>query len=179
MSNLKNLYLIVGASGSGKTTIANALEEKYGYNQLQSYTTRPPRSENETGHTFVNDAFFDGLTDFIGYTYYNGCRYGATAEQADKADIYVIDPAGVEFLKKYYKNKPVKVITITSPIHTRITRMENRGDKFNNIMERIINDIDFRDFTGDYDVDNGDTTKLDDITRLIHYYILKCEGDTT
>ena len=40
----KNLYLIVGASGSGKTTVANALEEKYGYKQLQSYTTRPMRT---------------------------------------------------------------------------------------------------------------------------------------
>ena len=73
---MKNLYLIVGASGSGKTTVANVLEEKYGYKQLQSYTTRPMRTENEISHTFVNDAFFDQLTDFIGYTSYGNYRYG-------------------------------------------------------------------------------------------------------
>ena len=43
------LFLIVGASGSGKTTIANTLEERYGYKQIQSYTTRPKRYETECG----------------------------------------------------------------------------------------------------------------------------------
>ena len=174
---MNNLYLIAGASGSGKTTIANMLEEKYGYRQLQSYTTRPPRSQNETGHIFITDVEFDNLQDIIAYTDYNNYRYCATAEQADNATLYVIDPAGVEFLKKNYSNKPVKVITITSPIHTRINRMEQRGDNFSNIMERIVNDIDFRNFLGDFNIDNNDDTKLNDIVEKIHEYIIKCEKE--
>lgn len=175
---MKNLYLIVGASGSGKTTVANVLEEKYGYKQLQSYTTRPMRTENEISHTFVNDAFFDQLTDFIGYTSYGNYRYGATAEQANNADLYVIDPAGVEFLKNHYNGKSVKVITITSPVHTRINRMEQRGDEFGKIMERLLIDIDFRNFLGDFNIDNGDNTKLSDLVKKIHEYIIKCESET-
>lgn len=175
---MKNLYLIVGASGSGKTTVANVLEEKYGYKQLQSYTTRPMRTENEIGHTFVNDAFFDQLTDFIGYTSYGNYRYGATAEQANNADLYVIDPAGVEFLKNHYNGKSVKVITITSPVHTRINRMEQRGDEFGKIMKRLLIDIDFRNFLGDFNIDNGDNTKLSDLVKKIHEYIIKCESET-
>lgn len=175
---MKNLYLIVGASGSGKTTVANVLEEKYGYKQLQSYTTRPMRTENEIGHIFVNDAFFDQLANFIGYTSYGDYRYGATAEQANNADLYVIDPQGVEFLKNHYNGKPVKVITITSPVHTRINRMEQRGDKFSKIMERLLIDIDFRNFLGDFNIDNGDSTKLNDIVKKIHEYIIKCESET-
>lgn len=175
---MKNLYLIVGASGSGKTTVANVLEEKYGYKQLQSYTTRPMRTENEIGHIFVNDAFFDQLANFIGYTSYGDYRYGATAEQANNADLYVIDPQGVEFLKNHYNGKPVKVITITSPVHTRINRMEQRGDKFSKIMERLLIDIDFRNFLGDFNIDNGDSTKLNDIVKKIHEYIVKCESET-
>lgn len=175
---MKNLYLIVGASGSGKTTVANVLEEKYGYKQLQSYTTRPMRTENEISHTFVNDAFFDQLTDFIGYTSYGNYRYGATAEQANNADLYVIDPAGVEFLKNHYNGKSVKVITITSPVHTRINRMEQRGDEFGKIMKRLLIDIDFRNFLGDFNIDNGDNTKLSDLVKKIHEYIIKCESET-
>ena len=175
---MKNLYLIVGASGSGKTTVANVLEEKYGYKQLQSYTTRPMRTENEIGHIFVNDAFFDQLANFIGYTSYGDYRYGATAEQADNSDLYVIAPAGVEFLRKHYNGKPVKVITITSPVHTRISRMEQRGDEFSKIMERLLIDIDFRNFLGDFNIDNGDNTKLNDIAKKIHEYIVKCENET-
>ena len=49
------LFLFVGKSASGKTTVANMLEEKHGHVQVQSYTTRPPRYEGEVGHIFVND----------------------------------------------------------------------------------------------------------------------------
>ena len=49
---MDTIFCLVGPSGSGKTTVAKALE-KHGYNVIQSYTTRPRRSENEWGHTFV------------------------------------------------------------------------------------------------------------------------------
>ena len=70
-----------------------------------------------------------------------------------------------------------EVITITSPIHTRITRMEQRGDNFSNIMERIVNDIYFRNFLGDFNIDNNDDTKLNDIVEKIHEYIVECEKE--
>ena len=58
---MKPLYLWVGQSGSGKTTVVNYLEEVYSYKSLQSYTTRPQRYEGETGHIFVTDPEFDEL----------------------------------------------------------------------------------------------------------------------
>lgn len=168
---MNNLYLIVGASGSGKTTIANVLEEKYGYKQLQSYTTRPPRSQNEIGHIFATDEEFDRLQDIIAYTEYNNYRYCATSEQANNSDIYVIDPDGIDYLKAHYKGKPIKIINITSPVHTRINRMEQRGDAFNKIMERLLNDIDFRDFVGDLNITNKDDTDLNGLVGEIHDWI--------
>ena len=51
--NKKTIFLITGCSGSGKTTITEQLEMKYGLKSIQSYTTRAKRSENETGHIFV------------------------------------------------------------------------------------------------------------------------------
>ena len=45
--NNKPLILLVGKSGSGKTTIAEYLEKHYGMKMLRSYTTRPMRKPNE------------------------------------------------------------------------------------------------------------------------------------
>ena len=50
---MKNIYLIVVCSGSGKTAITEKLEELYNLKSIQSYTTRPPRYDGETGHTFI------------------------------------------------------------------------------------------------------------------------------
>ena len=55
--------------------------------------------------------------------------------------------------------------------------MEQRGDEFNKIMERLLIDIDFRNFLGDFNIDNGDNTKLNDIAKKIHEYIVKCESE--
>lgn len=56
--------------------------------------------------------------------------------------------------------------------------MEQRGDEFSKIMERLLIDIDFRNFLGDFNIDNGDNTKLNDIAKKIHEYIVKCENET-
>ena len=53
------ILLIVGASGTGKTTVANTLSKMFGMKQIQSYTTRPPRYEGEKGHIFVTDEEFN------------------------------------------------------------------------------------------------------------------------
>ena len=103
----KPLFLFVGKSASGKTTAANFLEEKYDHIQVQSYTTRPPRYEGETGHIFVTDNEFDGLGELAAYTEYNGNRYGTTVEQLNKCTIYVIDVPGVETLLEKYNLRSI------------------------------------------------------------------------
>ena len=47
------IFLIVGPSGSGKSTIAEQLVETMNLKQIESYTTRKPRSQHERGHIFV------------------------------------------------------------------------------------------------------------------------------
>ena len=44
----KPLVIIMGRSGAGKTSVANAMRDAYGWTQIESYTTRPRRSEDET-----------------------------------------------------------------------------------------------------------------------------------
>jgi len=174
------IFLIVGESGCGKTTIVSALEKQRGLKSIQSYTTRPKRSENEYGHLFVSTEEFTQLKDLVAYTKFNGFEYGATSEQVENNDLYVIDKRGIDFFKQAYKGtKQIKVIYIKSSISTRVERMEQRGDKFANIMERIVNDV--TDFKGvssmaDLIVENNSDTKLTDCVHKIWEFIRKEEN---
>ena len=68
----KVLLVLLGESGTGKTTIANELRNKYNMKVLQSYTTRPKRDENEDGHTFVSLGEYLLLKDKVAENKYSG-----------------------------------------------------------------------------------------------------------
>lgn len=137
---IKPLFLFVGRSASGKTTIANLLEEKCGYKQVSSYTTRPPRYEGEVGHIFVTKQEFDNLGALAAYTLYNGNEYGTTFKQLEECDIYVIDVPGVETLFQKDIDRPIVIIYFDATVHTRINRMLDRGDSDMAIVARLLQD---------------------------------------
>ena len=141
----KPLFLFVGRSASGKTTIANMLAEEHGYNQVESYTTRPPRFDGESGHTFVSEEEFKNLGELAAYTYYNGNHYGTTFEQLEKCDIYVVDIPGVESLLKKLKddNRPICIIYFDASVYNRIHRMIDRGDGDMIIISRLLQDEEY------------------------------------
>ena len=135
------LYLFVGKSASGKTTVANFLEKKHGFKQVNSYTTRPPRYDGEIGHIFVNDTEFDNLGEMVAYTEYNGFRYGTTAEQLDQCQIYVVDVPGVKTLLERYKtDRKIVILYFSTNVCTRINRMIDRGDSDMAIISRLLQD---------------------------------------
>ena len=139
---MKPLYLLVGKSASGKTTIAEYLEKEKGMTSLQSYTTRPPRYEGEVGHTFISDEEYDILDNRIAEVEYNGYRYCSTQQQLDDAEVYVIDPLGVETLLERYDNQDrlVCIVFFSTDLRTRIERMRTRGDSSDDIITRLYND---------------------------------------
>ena len=137
----KPLFLFVGKSASGKTTIAELLEQKYNYKQVYSYTTRPPRHKGETGHVFVTEEEFDDIEDLAAYTFYNNNHYGTTFKQLDECDIYVIDVPGVEtLLQKDKISRPIVIIYFDTTVHTRINRMLDRHDSDMQIVARLLQD---------------------------------------
>ena len=189
---MNNIFLIVGCSGSGKTTITEQLEQRYGLKSIQSYTTRAKRSENETGHIFVSDKEFDKLTNLVGYTEFAGNRYCATAEQVENNDLYIIDPKGVDFFMKAYKgSKTPKIIFINSDLTTRYERMKSRAEEngstymeaVKSSLERITNDVvEFYDYIHgqtqiDYTYKNNADDKLEDVVDRIYKYICSCESE--
>lgn len=138
---MKPLFLAVGKSASGKTTIANILDEQYGYKQVFSYTTRKPRYDGEIGHVFVDEDEFNNLKDLVAYTEYNGFRYGTTAQQLDECTIYVVDVPGVKTLvEKYKTNRHITIIYFDTTVFTRINRMRARGDSDEAIISRLLQD---------------------------------------
>lgn len=141
----KPLYLFVGQSGSGKTTIVEELENIRGYKSIQSYTTRPKRYDNEYGHTFISDEEFDKLENVIAHTEYHDFRYCSTEELIDKSDLYVIDPDGVEILLEKYSNteRTICIFYLDTTVATRIDRMIDRGDSDMSIVSRLKNDEQF------------------------------------
>lgn len=136
------LFLFVGKSSSGKTTVASKLEEKYGCSQVQSYTTRKPRYDGEIGHIFVTNEEFNNLGELAAYTYYNSNHYGTTFKQLDECDIYVIDVPGVKTLLEKCKNynRPICIIYFDSTVYNRINRMLDRGDGDMQIVSRLLQD---------------------------------------
>ena len=137
----KPLFLFVGRSASGKTTIANILEEKYGYKQVSSYTTRPPRYEGEVGHIFLTEEEFNNLDGIVSYTFYNGYQYGTTAKLLDECSIFVVDVPGVELLlEKYETDRPICIIYFNANVYSRINRMLDRGDSDMMIISRLLTD---------------------------------------
>lgn len=142
MTNNKPLFLFVGKSASGKTTIANLLEEREGMKQVQSYTTRPQRFEGETGHRFIANEEYFKLEDIVASTTYNGYWYCATLEQVKEADIYVIDIDGVKELLDNYDmiDRNIYIIYFDSNTVNRIERMIERGSTDRQIIERILVD---------------------------------------
>lgn len=137
----KPLFLFVGPSGSGKTTIANVMEKKYDYKQIQSYTTRKPRYEGETGHIFITEEDFNNLGELAAYTLYNSHRYGTTIDQINNSDIYVIDVQGIKTLLNNYKcDRMIYIFYFDTSVYTRINRMLERGDHDGKIISRLLED---------------------------------------
>lgn len=181
---MKNIYLIVGESGSGKTTITEQLFN-YGYKTIQSYTTRKPRYEGETGHTFINVDEIPDKGEMVAYTFYNDNHYFATQEQVENNDLYVIDPAGITYFKEHYKgNKGIRIIYVTVPENVRRDRMIKRENPQNDyeyaeVLSRANSRICvdkqvFKDFEYDFKIQNDE---LHETTYRIHKYIMDCEQE--
>ena len=141
----KPLFLLIGKSASGKTTIADMLSTQHDCKQVSSYTTRPPRYDGEIGHIFVDEEEFSSLGELAAYTYYNGNHYGTTFQQLEECNIYVIDIPGAEDLLKKFEDNPrqICIIYFDATVYTRIRRMIDRGDSDESIVARLLQDEEY------------------------------------
>ena len=82
------------------------------------------------------------FSDLVAYTYFNNQHYGATQQQCDDADIYVVDKQGIIELKEKYKStRNVITVLLYTSEEELIERMQKRGDSEDTINQRVFNDI--------------------------------------
>lgn len=162
---LKRIIVLVGGSGTGKTTVANELE-KQGFHRLVTTTTRPMRKGEINGidYHFVKEKEFWGI-ERIEESSYAGNWYGLSKDEVDtkikKYDdlVIVMDINGAKSLKKEFGDI-VRVIFLTISKDEMKRRMENRGDSQKNIQERLQRAKKFREFEkpdiADIAIENND-----------------------
>lgn len=145
---------IVGASGSGKTTIQNELASHFGYERVISYTTRSARPDEENGKDYyfiTNEQFNEMLS--LGLMaehdeYSQGRQYGTLkTDYLDGDKVVVLTPNGLRQVRKSIDNKNIVVVYVTAPLGERIIRYIKRigADKFtyddkNEIASRVERD---------------------------------------
>lgn len=165
------IICILGKSGSGKTYAVNKLNPKK-FHIVESWTTRPPRHENEQGHKFITKEEL-GISTFdvenqksamycttLASTYIGGEFYFIRREDLDeeKTNVYVVDEQGVDELKFKMPFAFIEVWMLDTDSQECLKRMRMRGDSSSTISKRLLWDkqrTNMRDYA-DYLVDSSD-----------------------
>ena len=134
------IIVLLGASGSGKSTIESELATQHGFKKIVSYTTRKPRENEENGKDYYfvdNDTFKEILNRdlFAEYDEYSQNRlYGTLkSDYVDGNKVVVLTPNGLRQLKKNCPNDNIFTILVEANLGTRVKRYIDRCgvDKFN------------------------------------------------
>ena len=170
------VILLIGRTGSGKSSLIKRVCERTNLTALQSYTTRPKRSESDNDHIFVNveeyihakengEIAIDG--EIAGNYYYS------TIEQLYSADLYTINPEALNrLLAMDLPNIRFVVVYISCPDKIREQRAIGRGDDKHKYRVRDFAERqEFRKFVSeekwDYAIRNLDFPKSYSVLRWI------------
>ena len=178
------IIVLLGASGSGKSTIENELAAHHGFKKIISYTTRKPRKDevNSRDYYFTNNETFSEMLSeglFAEYDEYSQQRlYGSLkSDYIDGDRVAVLTPNGLRQLKKSCPDYEVYSVLVEANLGSRVKRYIDRcgTDKFsfddkNEIASRV--DRDFGMFLGmerevDLVVDNSEGTDIGDVVKKI------------
>jgi len=148
--NLGKIYCILGASGTGKTTLTRDLDIP----EIVSHTTRNKRDGEEEGKTYyyVSEDEFEKL-NFIERVEYSGNKYGlAKSEIKNKLNksnkvFVIIDKEGIKQLKEVLDEKIV-VIYVKATLKEIMNRLKER-DGLDGARKRIRNAIKDEEFGND------------------------------
>lgn len=165
------IVALVGSSGSGKTHASMYLQEKFCWDAIVSYTTRPMRDGEKNGrdHWFVKKKDKPLKKHMCAYTKFGGYEYWTTWQQFSSLlpMVYVIDEKGILDLVENIKDKPVRLVKvkINRPVRDDIDEERKSRDG-----ERIELPSSFYDFNvnNDTTIDNFHTA-LNFIANVVNH----------
>ena len=170
---MKKIIVLLGASATGKDTVAKHISEKYNIPIAISYTTRPMRSNETQGveYFFISDdemheKFKNG--EVIEYTSYYiqsedvSYTYANVVGEFEKGDyiLTILNPHGLyQFNKSQYKDNLISIM-LNCDARVRLIRSLNRDENVNvkEVLDREIRDeLDFieRRPKTDYEIDTN------------------------
>lgn len=148
------IVVLVGESASGKSTIANLIQERDpSFSKIITYTTRPMRDGETDGvdYHFVSEEEFDRMErdgEFFESASYRGWRYGsASGDYADGKDhVVVLTPHGYRMLKRRRESSSwlhhTRIVSIYLDVdrRSRIIKLLERGDDIDEAYRRSLSD---------------------------------------
>lgn len=166
------LVFVLGQSGSGKDTIVDLACELGDYRKVRSYTTRPPRDNEGDTHIFITEEEYDVLEPLmIAKTEFDGYRYGATQEQLNDSDFYILDADGYNSLDFSALTYPYITVFVQADEETCRRRMKQRGDTAEQVERRMCKDNSLVSYPIQYDfrlINTDDRDPVEGALNLIN-----------
>lgn len=174
------MLCLCGGSGVGKSHISKILINKYGYEKLVTFTTRPMREGEVDGvdYHFIDKKAFDSLCagDFFAettsYKVANDeiWEYGTALKDITDNKIVILNPFGLKELKK---DKSLNIVTfhLFASYGEIWNRLRKRGDDSEEATRRIEADKkDFQDINDyvDFAIRTDGNYSSDEIADIIN-----------
>lgn len=143
-NNTKQLIVITGATGSGKTFIRDYLIQTYQAQKVITHTTRAPRAYEHDGvdYYFETEYSFAQL-HLLEHVQYVNAQYGSSMESIERSlqnhslAVIVLDTKGaITYAQKLGSLVQVWFVQVDNS-DTLKTRMLNRGDSLDRIYKRL------------------------------------------
>ena len=144
MMNKKHVFIICGAAGSGKTTVANYMCEHHHMHRVITHTTRQPRPGEQDGVDYhFEDAASMARLHLLEKVTYDGAQYGSSYEglqegwQQGQDCVIVLDTAGARTYHQKLGDQAVIIFLTVSQLKVLAKRMTQRGDQHTAIESRL------------------------------------------